>query len=82
MIRLVATRLDIAGRFQFTIEVDGSVHATTGDAIKAAKILFNLGVERPLQLVEHAREWGAVEILDQTSHAGERTGPGAPDRSS
>lgn len=75
MIRLVATRLDIAGRFQFRIEVDGAVHATTGDAIKAAKILFNLGVERPLQLVEHAREWGTIEVLDYTPKKGGGSGP-------
>jgi len=75
MIRLVATRLDIAGRFQFRIEVDGAVHATTGEAIKAAKILFNLGVERPLQLVEHAREWGTIEMLDHPNKARDGGGP-------
>lgn len=63
MIRLTATRVDVIGRFEFTIELDGDVHATTKDALKAAKILFNLGVDRPLQLVDHVREWGSVEII-------------------
>ena len=66
MIRLTATRIDVIGRFQFTIEVDGAVHATTRDAIKAAKILFDLGADNPLQLVEHVREWGSVEIVQKS----------------
>ncbi len=72
MILLTATRIDLIGRFRFTIEVDGAVHASTGDAIKAAKILFDLGVESPLQLVEHVREWGSVEIV---TSAPEESGP-------
>jgi hypothetical protein len=64
MILLTATRLDIIGRFEFRIEIDGALHATTREAIKAAKILFDLGVDSPLQLVDHSREWGMVEIVE------------------
>jgi hypothetical protein len=64
MILLVATRLDVIGRFEFRIEVDGVEHTRTRDAIKAAKILFDLGVDSPLQLIEHSREWGMAEIVD------------------
>ncbi len=62
MILLTATRLDIIGRFEFRIEIDGALHATTREAIKAAKI--RLGVDSPLQLVDHSREWGMVEIVE------------------
>jgi len=27
-------------------------------------LLFDLGVDRPLQLVEHVREWGSIDIVD------------------
>ena len=64
MIVLTATRVDVVGRFRFRIEVDGVEHAATQDAVKAAKYLFDLGVDRPLQLVEHVREWGSVEIIE------------------
>ena len=61
---LTATRVDAYGHFSFKIEGEGVEQAiVTTDAIKAAKILFKLGVENPLQLVEHAREWGSLEIL-------------------
>lgn len=64
MILLTATRIDIIGRFTFRIDVDGVTRATTSDAVKAAKLLFDMGVDRPLQLVEHVREWGSVEIVE------------------
>jgi len=64
MIVLTATRIDVYGHFEFKIEGDGIDAAIiTRDSIKAAKILFNLGVADPLQRVEHAREWGSVEIF-------------------
>ncbi len=44
--------------------MDGIEHAATQDAVKAAKILFDLGMDRPLQLVKHVREWGSVEIIE------------------
>ena len=64
MILLTATRVDVLGRYSFRIDVDGVTQATTGDADKAAKLLFDMGVDRPLQLVEHVREWGSVEIVE------------------
>lgn len=67
MILLTATRLDVIGRFEFRIEAEGATHRTR-DAVKAAKILFDLGVSSPLQLVEHSREWGAVEIVERPAH--------------
>ena len=48
MILLPATRVDIVGRFRFGIEVDGVERATTQEAVKAAMILFDLGVGSPL----------------------------------
>ena len=64
LVLLTATRVDVVGRFRFRIEVDGVERAITQDAVKAAKLLFDLGVDRPLQLVEHVREWGSVEIVE------------------
>jgi hypothetical protein len=64
MILLTAIRIDVYGHFEFRIEgdeIDRTV--VTGEALKAAKTLSKLGVENPLQLVEHVREWGSVEIF-------------------
>ena len=62
MIRLVAMHLDAYGHVRFTIHVDDVLHATTDEALEAARVLHDLGVERPLQRVNHAREWGFVEM--------------------
>lgn len=67
MIRLTATRIDIYGHFEFRIEGGRVEHEiVTREALTAAKFLAKHGVERPLQLVEHAREWGSVEISEAT----------------
>lgn len=67
MILLSATRIDVYGHFEFRIEGDAVGSAfVTGEALKAAKKLATLGVENPLQLVEHAREWGSVEIFTKS----------------
>jgi hypothetical protein len=64
MIRLIATRIDVYGHFEFKVEGDEiETPIVTREALKAAKILSRLGVENPLQAVEHAREWGSVEIV-------------------
>ena len=70
MIRLIAHRKDIYGHFEFRIEAADAEPVVTCEALKAAKILFNMGVESPLQLVEHARTWGSVEIIN---HSGTET---------
>ena len=62
MIRLSATQLDAYGHLRFTIDIDGVTHLTTDDALASAKALAELGVERPLQRIEHVRTWGVVEI--------------------
>lgn len=63
MILLTTKRVDIYGRVEFEIEGEGVPRAiTTRGALHAAKVLAQLGVENPLRLVEHAREWGSVEI--------------------
>ena len=62
MIRLTATPLNAYGHLRFRIDIDGVTHLTTDDAIAAAKALADLGVERPLQRVEHVRTWGVMEI--------------------
>ena len=62
MILLTAVRVDVGGACRFKIEVDGTARETS-DPVKAAKILFSMGVSAPLQLVEHARQWGSVEIV-------------------
>ena len=65
MIVLTATRLDVCERFRFKIEPDDHSRIfVTSDPVKAARILHDLGVEHPLQLVEHATEWGSVEIVE------------------
>ncbi len=63
MILLTARWIDVQGQCQFRIESDGGARVTR-DAVKAAKILSNMGVGSPTALVDHAREWGSVEILD------------------
>lgn len=64
MILLSARRLDVYGHFEFRIEGDGvATPIVTREALKAAKSLARLGVENPLQLVEHAREWGSIEVF-------------------
>ncbi|HWT30997.1 MAG TPA: hypothetical protein VN240_08230 [Propylenella sp.] len=68
MILLTATRMDVCERFRFKIEPDDEERVfVTSDPVKAARILHDLGVEHPLQLVEHATEWGSVEILEPGS---------------
>ena len=68
MILLTATRRDIYGHFEFRIEAADAEPVVTCEALKAAKILFNLGVETPLRLVEHARTWGSVEIINHSGN--------------
>ena len=69
MILLTATRMDVDERFRFRIEPDGEERAfVTSDPVKAARILHDLGVRHPLQLVEHAAEWGSVEIVELAAH--------------
>ncbi len=64
MILVTATRIDVRERFQFKIEpADEERVFVTSDPVKAARILHDLGVEDPLPLVEHAAEWGSIEIL-------------------
>jgi hypothetical protein len=66
MILLTAFRTDMHGSCRFKIEADGSERETS-DPVKAAKILFRMGVSAPLQLVEHARQWGSVEIVEPST---------------
>lgn len=63
MILLIATRHGVNDSFQFRIEPDDGAPTTTTDPVKAAKILFRLGVEQPWRMVEHAQHWGSVEIV-------------------
>jgi hypothetical protein len=65
MILLTAIRVNISGSCRFQIEAEGTSRVTS-DPVKAAKILFNLGVIKPLQLVDHARQWGSVEIFEHS----------------
>ena len=62
MILLTAERLDMSGACRFKIEAHGTARET-GDPVKAAKILFRMGVSTPMNLVEHAQHWGSVEIF-------------------
>ena len=69
MILLTATRIDVCERFRFKIEPDDAERVyVTSDPVKAARILHDLGVEHPLQLVEHVTEWGSVEIVEPDRH--------------
>jgi hypothetical protein len=71
MILLTATRIDVYGHFEFRIEGEEiKPPIVTREALKAAKILHGLGVQNPLQLVEHVREWGSVEIFRPEPDAG------------
>ena len=63
MILLTAIRLGINDRFQFRIEREDASPTVTSDPVKAAKILFRMGVDSPWRLVEHAQHWGSVEIV-------------------
>ena len=62
MILLTANLMNVQGHCQFRIESDGQVQITS-DPVKAAKILFRLGVEGPSSLIDHVFRWGSVEIL-------------------
>ena len=68
MILLTAARLDVNGRCEFRIEAEGTDRVTR-DPCKAARILYRLGVPEPLVLVDHARQWGAVEIPEPAASA-------------
>jgi hypothetical protein len=63
MIVLTALRTDIHGSCRFKIEAGGTARVTR-DPVAAARILFRLGVAEPLYLIDHARQWGSVEILN------------------
>lgn len=65
MIMLTALRIDVRGACRFRIESEGAARETS-DPAKAARILFRMGVEAPLQLVEHALQWGSVEIVEHS----------------
>jgi hypothetical protein len=70
MIRVSVAQLNVFGHLRFTIEIDGVTHLTTDDALTAAKALADLGVDRPLQRIEHVRTWGVLEI--DTSEASDQ----------
>lgn len=65
MILLTANLMNVQGHCQFRIESDGQVQITS-DPVKAAKILFRLGVEGPSSLIDHVFRWGSVEILQDS----------------
>ena len=69
MILLTATRVDAYGHCKFEIAAEGEDVIVTSDALKAAKILARMGVATPLRLVEHAREWGSIEIQSRSEPA-------------
>ncbi len=75
MILLTASRLDLLGQVLFRIDVSGATRSTK-DAAKAARILWKLGVATPLALIEHARDWGSVEIEDPPHRDGHSVGIG------
>ena len=62
MIRLTAMQLDVYGHLRFTNRHRRRRSRQTDHSLAAAKALADLGVERPLQRVEHVRTWGVVEI--------------------
>ena len=68
MISLIVDRVDVRGSCRYKIESEGTARVTS-DPVKAARILFSLGVTEPLLLVDHARQWGSVEIFE-TAAAG------------
>jgi hypothetical protein len=64
---LIAIRRGMNDNFQFRIEPDDAEPTVTSDPVKAAKILFRLGVDQPWRLVEHAQHWGSVEIVKNSA---------------
>ena len=64
MILLVARMKDVYGHFEFHIEAADAEPVVTCEALEAARILASHGVDAPFQLVEHARLWGSVEIVN------------------
>jgi hypothetical protein len=68
MILLTATRLDVYEQVQFTVEPDEALKAiVTTNPVKVAKVLSQLGVDHPLDLVDFVLEWGVVEIAKPAS---------------
>lgn len=67
MMRLSAKRLDLRDTFQFSIEAEGSTAAVTCERMKAAKLLVRMGINDPMQLIEHVQTWGTVDLVrDET----------------
>jgi hypothetical protein len=64
MILLIATRLDVHGRFRFTIDAPGRCRTETTDPGAVEAALTALGVDDPAVVVDHVREWGTLEILE------------------
>ena len=63
MIRLTADRID--EQFVFTL-TRGEEHLfTTDDPIEAAERMLQLRIENPLYLIDAARQWGVVEIMEE-----------------
>ena len=64
MFRLTA---EFAGE-NFTLKLfsDGAELFTTIDPVEAAEWMLRLGIENPLHLIDAARQWGVVEIRDNT----------------
>lgn len=66
MILLSADRLDVYDAFQFRIEAAGNTPAVTGDPRTAAKMLRDLGISDASRLVRHVRQWGSLEIFEDS----------------
>ncbi len=69
MILLTANRIDVLGQCEFRIEAGGDA-CVSRDPVKAATVLSRMGVISPMDLIDHAREWGSVEILEQLVQTG------------
>ena len=62
MFRLTA---EFAGEhFTFKLFRDGAELSETIDPADAAEWMLRLGIENPLYLIDAARQWGEVEILE------------------
>lgn len=65
MLRLTFMPSDFG--YRFMLVRDGTTILNTADAIEVAERLLQLGIENPLHLIQAARQWGVVEIRQNTA---------------
>jgi hypothetical protein len=48
--------------FTYTLAREGQLLLTTGNRLDAAEFMLQLSIDNPLQLIQAAEQWGAVDV--------------------